>query len=268
MWLFWLACKPLVTVPDGVLVVSQEQQATWQRNFNPLLISGSARWPTSAGIYEPLLIYNPMTGRYEPWLATEYQFDEKATELRMMIREGVLWSDGQPFTSADVVFTFELLQRFPALDGQGLWQTLESVSYQEEEVIFRFQRPTFSGLEKVAHQPIVPRHHWSDLEDPMTFTNESPVGTGPFTEIEMFTNQLWQLGQNPHYWQPLGVSSLRFPALPSNEQAMQLTRPWSRHFYLTQLARAASERTCLQLDERLSLVFWMMLITIPTQTPL
>ena len=36
------------------------------------------------------------------------------------------------------------------------------------------------------------------------------------------------------------------------ERVMQLTVPWSRLFYLTQVARAASERTSLQLDERLS----------------
>ena len=42
------------------LVISQEQQASWIRNFNPLTPGGSARWPTSAGIYEPLMRYNSM----------------------------------------------------------------------------------------------------------------------------------------------------------------------------------------------------------------
>ena len=40
------------------------------------------------------------------------------------------------------------------------------------------------------------------------------------------------------------------------ERVMQLTVPWSRLFYLTQVARAASERTSLQLDERLSQGFF------------
>ena len=100
-------------------------------------------------------------------------------------------SDGEDFEATDVVYTFELLKEHAALDGQGLWSILEEVHQQEQEVIFRFTRPTFSGLEKVAHQPIVPQHVWSEIDDPLTFTNEDPVGTGPFTEVDLFTNQLW-----------------------------------------------------------------------------
>ncbi len=44
--------------PAGVLVVSQEQQASWIRNFNPLTTATSARWPTLAGVYEPLFVFN------------------------------------------------------------------------------------------------------------------------------------------------------------------------------------------------------------------
>ena len=46
--------RPRAMLPDGVLVVSQEQQASWVRNFNPLTTATSARWPTLAGVYEPL----------------------------------------------------------------------------------------------------------------------------------------------------------------------------------------------------------------------
>ena len=48
---------------DG-LTVYQEAQISWVRNFNPLSPAGSARWPTSAGIYEPLFIYNSMSGEF------------------------------------------------------------------------------------------------------------------------------------------------------------------------------------------------------------
>ena len=56
----------------GVLTVAQEQQSSWVRNFHPFLPMGVARWGTSAGIYEPLMIFNRMTGEYVPWLATSY----------------------------------------------------------------------------------------------------------------------------------------------------------------------------------------------------
>src|SRR5688572_893279 len=46
--------------------VSNEQQATWQRVFNPLLAQNSARWPTQSGIYEPLAVFNEITRELVP----------------------------------------------------------------------------------------------------------------------------------------------------------------------------------------------------------
>ena len=55
----------------------------------------------------------------------------------------------------------------------------------------------------------------------MKFTDPNPIGTGPFTEITLFTNQVWELGKNPNYWQKgkPKIEKLRFPAFLSNEQA-------------------------------------------------
>ena len=90
------------------LVVSQEQRASWIRNFNPLTPGGSARWPTSAGIYEPLMIYNSMKGEYIPWLAVKHEWNVRNDVLKLVIRQDVSWSDGAPFSGKDVLFTFNL----------------------------------------------------------------------------------------------------------------------------------------------------------------
>ena len=65
---------------DG-LIIYQEAKLSWVRNFNPLVPGGSARFPTSAGIYEPLFIYNSITGEYVPWLAKGYEWSEGNTTL-------------------------------------------------------------------------------------------------------------------------------------------------------------------------------------------
>ena len=54
----------------------------------------------------------------------------------------------------------------------------------------------------------------------MKYSNPSPVGTGPFTEIIRFDSQLWELGKNPNYWQKdrPHINKLIFPTYPSNEQ--------------------------------------------------
>lgn len=218
------ACAdPEAAAPPGVLTVLQEQQAAWIRNFNPLLATGGARWPTTSGIYEPLLVYNRLSGQWTPWLATAWEWVEPAQVLRFRLREGVRWSDGQPFSSADVVYTLELLRRFPALDGAGIWGFLESATAPDASTVeLRFVRPYSPGLPLVAHQPVVPRHVWERVPDPVGFANPDPVGTGPFTEVRRFDPQLFELGRNPHYWQPgaPAVKALRFPAIASNDQAL------------------------------------------------
>ncbi len=47
------------------------------------------------------------------WLATGSEYSEDLKSVIFHLREGVLWSDGEPFTANDVAFTFNLLQKFP-----------------------------------------------------------------------------------------------------------------------------------------------------------
>lgn len=217
-----VACtRPPSPTPSGVLTVSVEQAASWIRNFNPL-VAGGARWPTASGVYEPLFIYNTVSGVWVPWLATQYEWLDGDVRLRFTTREGVRWSDGRPFGARDVAFTFGLLRKFPALDQSAAWKYLVDVVLVDERTVdFVLQRPYSPALAMIAHQPLVAEHIWATVNDPVTFTNPEPVGTGPFTEVVVFKNQLYQLGKNPHYWQPgkPAIEGLRFPALPSNDQA-------------------------------------------------
>ncbi len=205
-----------------MLTVSKEQQASWVRNFNPLVAEDLARWPTRGGVYEPLLVFNTLKSAYVPWLARSYAWSNAGKTLHFELRPGVRWSDGEPFSADDVVQTFALLRENPALDLNNTASFLETVEAGGPlQVEFRFSKPFVPGLGYIAHQPIVPAHVWRDIEDPVTFANPNPVATGPFTEVETFRDQLYVLGRNPHYWQPgkPAVRALRFPALPSNDQA-------------------------------------------------
>ncbi|XXX75268.1 ABC transporter substrate-binding protein [Sorangium sp. So ce134] len=204
------------------VTISREQQASWVRNFNPLLAEGSVRFPTLAGIYEPLIVYNTMKGEFQPWLATKYEWSDGNKKLTFTTRTEVKWSDGQPFSAKDVAFTFGLLKKFPALDLTGVWKFVDSVEAKGDTTVeFALKEPFVPGLSYIGHQPIVPEHKWKDVADPVTFSNENPVATGPFTEVKTFQNQIYELGKNPHYWQKgkPAVDGLRFPAYPGNDQA-------------------------------------------------
>lgn len=217
-----LACEPATSrvAPDVLTITETEQTAAFVRNFNPLLEVGNVRWPARNSMYEPLLIHNPMTGEYVRWLARDYTWNADHTQLRFEIRPGIRWSDGRPFSARDVAFTFNLLARHPALDTRGVWRFLSAVRATSELAVeVNFARPYVPGLYTIGQQPIVPEHIFGSV-DPVTFANEHPVATGPFTEVTSFSPQAYQVERNPHYWiegRPR-VRAIRFLALPANDQ--------------------------------------------------
>lgn len=203
------------------LIIYQEAKSSWIRNFNPLLPAGSSRWPTSSGIYEPMFIYNSVSGEYIPWLGVEYTWLKGNTALLIETRNAVQWSDGVPFTAKDVAYTFNLKKLHKGLDARDSWSYLKRVSAPSDStVLFEFNRVYVPGFDDLAGQSIIPEHIWSELDDPVKFANPNPIGTGPFTEIIRFENQIWELGKNPNYWQQgkPKINKLTFPTFPGNEQ--------------------------------------------------
>ncbi|MDQ3235296.1 MAG: ABC transporter substrate-binding protein, partial [Pseudobdellovibrionaceae bacterium] len=205
-----------ISPPREHLVISTEQSASWIRNFNPLSAAAGARWSALAAIYEPLMIYNRMEGQLVPWLALAADFEDPMhQQLKVTLRPGVQWSDGQAFTARDVAFTFQLLKAFSALDANGIWSFLDRIEVLDAEHLrFHFQRSFAPGLLFILQQPLVAEHAWKDVKDPVSYANENPVATGPYTEVTLFENQVYELGRNPYYWQKdkAAVKALRFPA--------------------------------------------------------
>jgi peptide/nickel transport system substrate-binding protein len=230
---------------NGLVTVSQDQQQTWVRNFNPFVPESSgSRWPTNSGVHEPLMIRNLLSNEMVPWLATEAAFNDDNTVLTVTLREGVQWSDGEAFDAEDVAFTFMLFKEkeglvspsgITAAFGEGGYlDTVEVVDAQT--VAFNFSRVYTPAYYDILHQPIAPQHIWSTVDDIVMATNENPVGTGPFTNVTQFESQYWQLEKNENYWQEglPKIQGFRFPAYASNDQANLATingeNDWAGNF--------------------------------------
>jgi peptide/nickel transport system substrate-binding protein len=105
----------------GTLTVVPSPKGNFTANFNPLL-TGATNDPSFGMIYEPLMAQNRFDGTApKPWLATSATWNSDFTSITFKLRTDVKWSDGQPFSADDVVYTFNLLQQYPALDTSGLW---------------------------------------------------------------------------------------------------------------------------------------------------
>lgn len=211
---------------SGVMTISVAQQATWVRNFNPF--SGDFRFPTINGMYEPMMIYNTIKGEIVPWLATGYKWSSDNLKLTLTLRSDVKWSDGTAFSAKDVAFTFNMFKSTSGLQGRGGQAMFGDTAYvsdvkatDDTTVEFTFNKVFTPGLYDIISQVIVPEHIWKDVADPVKFTNDNPVATGPFTEVVVFENQVFEVDRNPNYWQPGKpyIKGFRQPAYPGNDQA-------------------------------------------------
>lgn len=192
-----------------------------QRNFNPYFAGGTG-YAACGFIYETLVYSNNFTGDLIPWLASSYEWSQDYKSITFNLRKGVTWSDGKSFTADDVIFTFEMLRKIPALDTQGIWKSgLESIEKLDSETVkLNFSKLNTLIIYNLAGVYIVPKHIWEKIEDPSKFTNENPVGTGAYV-LETFTDQVFTLKKRVDYWQAdkIKVDRIRIPAFNGNEPA-------------------------------------------------
>ena len=204
---------PTLAVYDG-------GSGAFTKNFNPL--SPTVVHQVQGMLYEPLFFFN---GQAEAgtkpvsMLGTRYSFDDTGTKLSVTTRSGVRWSDGTAFSAKDVAFTMNLINKTPALNTSGNAPTAEATD--DTHVVMTFSRPSFTdGPNILGHTFIVPRHVFQSVENPATFTNPDPIGTGPMT-LASFSSQSYLLKKNPKFWDAgkVEVGALRMYSLSGNEAA-------------------------------------------------
>ena len=186
---------------------------TFVRNFNPF---SSSRRQGINFMFEPLQVVNAIDGKATPFLATGGKIIDPQT-IEYTIREGVKWSDGEDFTADDVVFTFNLVKENPALDTLGVWQHIDTIESTDSTVTFHLKEADIPAETIINQQLIVPEHIWKDVDDPVKWTNEDPVGTGPYV-IDTFGPNQYTLKKNENYWQKDKVAVEKIVAPASNKQ--------------------------------------------------
>lgn len=203
----------VVEVPVEVEAEAPAEGATFPRN-ETLYTSGTQWGPPSSwnpfntgnyamgtiGLcYETLFIYDPLTNEYLPWLAESGEWVEDNV-YEVTVREGATWNDGEPFTAADVKFTFELGQEAP-VNISTVWDWLESIEEVDDTTLrFTFSEPLYQQWGNTLYTTaIVPQHIWESMsvEEITTGANENPVCTGPYVyESHDQSRMVWVKGDN------------------------------------------------------------------------
>nr|WP_246616445.1 ABC transporter substrate-binding protein [Thaumasiovibrio subtropicus] len=204
------------------VTIIPNHNATMVRNFNPYI---SSRLHTARDfIYEPLVIFNELKGNVPEFrLATEYTFSDDLLSVTFKLREGVKWSDGETFNADDVLFTFDMVSEHGAIDDRGINALVKGVRKVDDyTVTFDLNEVNTNAAYEIVLVPVVPQHIWKDVKNVTEFENQQPVGTGPFTEIAVFTPTLFVQCRNPNYWDnaSLDVDCLRVPQFNHNDQVL------------------------------------------------
>jgi peptide/nickel transport system substrate-binding protein len=139
-----------------------------------------------------------------PELAESWEISEDGTVYTFNLQPNVTWHDGEPFTSADVKFTFEeALLQFHARTKAGLENVLTSIETPDPlTAVFTFSQPYGPLLQRldVVEASIIPKHIYEGKDIQNDPANLTPIGTGPFKFVEYVKGEQITLERNPDYF--------------------------------------------------------------------
>ncbi|MEM7131895.1 MAG: ABC transporter substrate-binding protein [Chloroflexota bacterium] len=230
-----LPLEPRVALASGMTDGIGQYGGVW-RDFSACPSVGfnrgagqSAGWfGIESAIFASLLKSGPIYRRSDaveplPFLAKSWEWSEDGMELTMHLIEGAKWSDGHPFTTEDVDFTWNHMILDPNVNspkGASAWEIegemtqLEIIDEFSFKFIFPVAKPVFTlFLMDEGDFHISPKHFLEPLHpafnedtDYVEFTDTAmpldavPVVLGRFVPIEYKTDEIMILRRNPYFW--------------------------------------------------------------------
>ena len=218
---FLTACNPAI-IESTASDVPQVVQAILSdpKTFNAILSQES---PNVFGLtYEGLVDQNPLTGEIEPALAKSWEISDNKKEITFTLRNNLKWSDGEPLTADDVLFTYNDLILNPQIPNNlrdslrigesGEFPTVEKLD--NKRIKFTVPEPFAPFLQSTGIS-IMPKHalaesvQKTDSEGKPVFLSKWGVDTPPENIIvngryqlaNYATSERVTFQKNPYYWE-------------------------------------------------------------------
>ncbi len=158
-------------------------------------------------IYSGLFRYDK-NSQLVPDLVKEYSISENKKTYTVTLKDDLKWSDGEPITANDVVYTFETIQNIEV--GSPLFTAFHGVTIEKKDnntVTFTLKESYAPFLHSLT-VGILPEHAWADTTPSsikLTKTNLQPVGSGPWKFEKMLKDdtgniQAYTLTVNDKYY--------------------------------------------------------------------
>ena len=200
------------------------------RYINPLFSSAnSVDQDISSLVFNGLLRYDQEKGLI-PDLAKEFTISQDQKTYTFILRNDVVWHDGQKFTSDDVIFTIDLIKE--PTTRSPLYFNFKGVTVEKidaETIRFILPEP-FAPFASNLTVGIIPAHLWSNVSiNSLTLSelNLKPIGTGPFKFLSFVKDarsaqiKEYQLISNETYFEKKPyLGNVTFKFYPSFEMAV------------------------------------------------
>ncbi|HEY7535684.1 MAG TPA: peptide-binding protein [Thermodesulfobacteriota bacterium] len=157
----------------------------------------------SGNIYETLVKRDNETLEIIPLLVDRWEISDDKLVYTFFIKKGIKWHDGVPFTSDDVVFSYEKIMD-PKVDAPALrsyYKEIKKVEALDDYTVrFTYARPYFLALEFCGGMNIVPKHIFDKGDFNTNPAGRQPIGTGPYKFLAWNTGKEIILERNESYW--------------------------------------------------------------------
>src|ERR1700691_2964545 len=177
----------------SVVTIEGNTGVTFTNNFNPFDSSSFAEQLSVRSLLnEPLFEFDTLKSNTQyPWLATKYSFANDGKTITFDLRKNVKWSNGTPFTSADVAYTFDLLNKVPAANNYGApTMSGPATTPNKYTVVLHYSTPEYLNIVTIAGNVlIVNKAQWAKIKDPATAVVPKVIGTGPYVQSS-YSSQL------------------------------------------------------------------------------
>ncbi|MBU8906352.1 ABC transporter substrate-binding protein [Desertibacillus haloalkaliphilus] len=125
-------------------------------------------------------------------LAEDYEVSDDGQTWTVTLREDALFSDGEPVTADDVIFTFETAMESGSIVDVTMVDTIEKLDDFTVQFLLEHPLSTFTSL--LVTTGIVPKHAYDENYQ------ETPIGSGPYQLVQWDKGQQLIVKENPHYY--------------------------------------------------------------------
>jgi peptide/nickel transport system substrate-binding protein len=231
---------------DSTVTISQGVDAD---TLNPIATTITPTFNVVQQVYERLADYGDKPGEYQPRLAVSWRRTNPTTE-EYKLRKGVKFSNGDPFTSADVKYTVEWIKNPANASKQTPYvREIDRVETPDPYTV-RFISKVPSAIPPGLQQPvfIVDSKYFESKGN--AYVGEHPIGTGAYVLHEWKRDDQISFDANPHWWngkakidhvvfKPIPEAGSRIAALKTGATDLITNVPPQ---YLTQISSGANTK--------------------------